>query len=527
MTTPSAREKAESFLVHASQFQLGELPTEARHPKTKDLSGLAINDVTGAVGVFHEVELEALQCLETEAAAIEELAAEIRSTFAGGGRIIFCGGGATGRLSLSLETLWRERVNEMKRPELADHVAGFIAGGDYAMVRSIENFEDHPEYGARQLRDLAFSAKDLLISVTEGGETPFVIGATEEGAQISTRKPWYLYCNPPGSLKVERSRRVLANPRVRSLSLKTGPMAIAGSTRLQASTALMLAAGAALFAELEAKSATDLVREYRATLAATDFTGLAPLVVSESKIYADGRHCVHRARHHAITVLTDTTERSPTFSILPFENPLIDSVQHLAWTYLSITDTATAQQAWERILHRRPRALDWHGFTEKYGPHVLPGFDFSRQSELRREQEGGDLARFDIERSMAQVTLSIEGSTWSFTRPAWIVAEHLVLKCALNITSTLVMGRLGRFKGNLMLYVKASNNKLVDRAIRFTRQLLEDARIPVPSYEELCHALFEAAEGVGPEDPVVLRTFELVKEKSRCSTGKSPSTASS
>lgn len=513
-THRSPSEKAESFLALASQFQLGELPTETRHPKTRDLSIWASHDVPRAVRVFHEVELDALACLEKEKAAIEELAADMRATFAAGGRIVFCGCGATGRLSVSLETLWRERTLAMGRPDLADRVAGFIAGGDYAMVRSIENFEDHPEFGARQLHDLSFSAKDLLVSVTEGGETPFVIGATEEGAKISSRKPWFMFCNPAESLSVERSKRVLANPKVRSLSLVTGPMAIAGSTRLQASTALMLACGAALFAEIEKTSATDLVRNYRDTLAKTEFSGLAPLVVNESRAYEDGRRCVHRTAHHAITVLTDTTERSPTFSILPFENALIDKTPRLAWTYLSIPDTSTAGQAWERILHRSPRALEWPGFREQYGPPILPGFDFSREAELRREQAGGDLVRFDIDRTQNEVTLSIEGAKWSYARPSWIVAEHLILKCALNITSTLVMGRLGRFRGNLMLFVKASNNKLVDRAIRFTKQLLEDAHVPVPSYENLCHALFEAAERLGPEDPVVLKTFELVKEKS-------------
>lgn len=513
MSHPSPSERAESFLAHASQFQLGELPTETRHPKTRDLSIWANHDVPRAIGVFHEVESDALRCLEQEKAAIEELASDMKATLAAGGRVIFCGCGATGRLSVSLETLWRERVKDLGRPELADRVAGFIAGGDYAMVRSIENFEDHPEFGARQLDDLAFSPKDLLVSVTEGGETPFVIGATEEGAKISSRKPWFMFCNPPEALRVERSRRVLTNPRVRSLALVTGPMAIAGSTRLQASTALMLACGAALFAELEGSSATELVRRYREDLARTDFSGLAPLVVNESKVYLDGRRCVHRTAHHAITVLTDTTERSPTFSILPFENPLIDKAPRLAWTYLSIPDTATATEAWERILHRTPRSLEWHGFREQYGPPVLPGFDFSREAEARRAKAGDDLARFDIERESDRVNLSIDGATWSFARPKWIVAEHLILKCALNITSTLVMGRLGRFRGNLMLFVKASNNKLVDRAIRFTRQLLEDAHVPVPSYERLCHALFEAAERLGPEDPVVLKTFELVKEK--------------
>ena len=44
----------------------------------------------------------------------------------------------------------------------------------------------------------------------------------------------------------ERSRKVLENPTIKKLNLTVGPMALAGSTRMQASTAQMLAAGLAL-----------------------------------------------------------------------------------------------------------------------------------------------------------------------------------------------------------------------------------------------------------------------------------------
>ena len=45
----------------------------------------------------------------------------------------------------------------------------FMAGGDIALVHSLEGFEDYPEYGARHLRQLGFSENDLFIGVTEGG----------------------------------------------------------------------------------------------------------------------------------------------------------------------------------------------------------------------------------------------------------------------------------------------------------------------------------------------------------------------
>ena len=65
-----------------------------------------------------------------------------------GNNIYFCGCGATGRLSLTIETLWRQ-VHE--HDDLKDRVFSFMAGGDVALIRSIENFEDFPHYGARQL----------------------------------------------------------------------------------------------------------------------------------------------------------------------------------------------------------------------------------------------------------------------------------------------------------------------------------------------------------------------------------------
>jgi N-acetylmuramic acid 6-phosphate etherase len=54
--------------------------------------------------------------------------------------------------------------------------------------------------------ELDFKAEDLLIASTEGGETPWVIGATIEASKISKHKPFFLYCNPDEVLFVERSK---------------------------------------------------------------------------------------------------------------------------------------------------------------------------------------------------------------------------------------------------------------------------------------------------------------------------------
>ncbi len=505
---------AHDFLKIASQFRLGELPTESRHPLTKTLSHLASNDLEAALRLLARVEIEALdQALRGREDDIRELSSVISSVWASGRRVFFCGCGATGRLSVSLEALYRKEA--LARGLDTERVISFIAGGDYALVRSIENFEDHPEYGAQQLRDLGFVNGDLLISTTEGGETPFVIGATLEAASISSVKPWFLFCNPVTSLlKLDRCRAVFESANVRSLSLPTGPMAVAGSTRLQASTVLMLSAGSALFAATSAPGCDPwaFVEEMRRTLVATDFSVLAPLIARESEAYAKGSRCLHAADEHAITVLTDTTERSPTFSIAPFENDFVPG-DRLAWTYLTIPSVARPDHAWERILMRPMRPLTWKQVAGKYDASVMTGFDFSQQTVLRRRMRAGAPLVFSVEASGGALHLAIGGRSASLPVSGSRLTEHLILKCAMNMSSTLVMGRLGRFESNLMLYVKASNNKLIDRAIRYVRLLLEDRGLS-SNYEDVCVALFEARLTLDPEDSIVLRTLEKMVSQS-------------
>ena len=170
---------AEEFLSMADQFRLGELVTEQPHPLTHNLSALAQNDLPQAIATLKEVDRLALEKLASYADGIAALATAVGKVFAAGGRVYLCGCGATGRLSLSLETLTREG---MLAKEFAERVIGFMAGGDAALIRSLEGFEDFPGYGERQLRELGFSENDLLLAITEGGETPFVIGACEAAA---------------------------------------------------------------------------------------------------------------------------------------------------------------------------------------------------------------------------------------------------------------------------------------------------------------------------------------------------------
>lgn len=509
----SARQKAEEFLAVAAQFRLGNLPTEQRHPLTGDLAELSRHDIPAALDILKRIDLGVIAEVKVKEAELARLRTAIADTLAAGSRVFFYGCGATGRLSMSIEYVWRFIYRD--NPAMADRVFGFMSGGDLALVHSIENFEDYPDYGARQVREIGFGPDDLLVSTTEGGETPSVIGATEEAARISSRKPFFIYTNPTDVLvaEVERSARVVNNPAIESICLYVGPMSLSGSTRLQSSTALMLGAGWALLAA----AGHDIDMSDLATaLDRTDLSFLAAFIQKESALYQQGDFLLYETQDHGITILTDTTERSPTFSLLSFENQN-NPARLPALSYLYLPQAQTALAAWQKILLRDPVTIEWGELRDIAGRERLLGFDFSLKAlEQRRALVAPKkMHLFKITRQGDSLHLTLDGLSAKLdVAGLHPLLEHLLLKMVLNMHSTLVMGRLGRFESNVMTWVKPSNKKLIDRAIRYVQHLLEKEGGKSFSYTEICYQLFAEAEAMTPEESVVLRTLASLRKKS-------------
>ena len=135
-------------------------------------------------------------------------------------------------------------------PELAPYsnsVFSIMTGGDYALVRSVEFFEDYQSFGRQQVKELNMQSGDMLVAITEGGETSSVLGTVFEALDRNC-KAFLMFNNPADLLAehLERSRKAICDERVCVLDLYCGPMALAGSTRMQATTSAQLIAGAAL-----------------------------------------------------------------------------------------------------------------------------------------------------------------------------------------------------------------------------------------------------------------------------------------
>ncbi|MCX6343658.1 MAG: hypothetical protein NT018_01125 [Armatimonadetes bacterium] len=540
MDGKTARERADDFLKISGQFRLGELVTEASHPVTANLSEVAKNDIPAALDLIFEVDGDVVAKYRefAQTGRFEEIAGIVRDALLSGGRIFFTGCGATGRLSILLDSIWRDYW-QRTAPSAVDwenRTVSIMAGGDFALIKSVEGFEDITAFGRRQIAEQGVCEGDIVFAITEGGETSWVIGtaceALEHGAKV-----YFVYNNPDEILRehVQRSHEVIDEPRIKKINLTTGPMAITGSTRMQATsiqlcvmlTIMEMALRALGNREQGIGNRRDLpeqllknLEEMHATLRSeTVRSQLAKLVELEESIYRQGGRVNYFADSLAIDVLTDTTERSPTFCTPPFRRNG-DTQASESWAFLFLPHENT-QTAWEKMLKRKPRAIEWDSeiikrisLKEIYRFNIglnglenrpfRPGdgaigiihpSDAARETllaNLRQAAASGaktGLIFFDTLNQETRVDEALyvpmpeDSSLLGFT-------TRIAAKMLLNALSTCIMVRLGRVMGNYMIYVVPSNLKLIDRAARYISKL---ADLP---YEDACRLLFEVIEYV-------------------------------
>lgn len=531
-----ALKKAMDFMENEKQFHLGFLPTEQSNPLTKNLdkefASATVNGVKSLQNVDRNVLSMAKRIFRSN--EFKKLVADGVNTIRNGGKIVFSGCGATGRLSILLECMWRDSC--FKNPAVskyADQVFSIMTGGDYALVRSVEFFEDYQQFGRRQVQEMGMGSKDMLVAITEGGETSSVLGTVFEALDRGS-KVFLMFNNPADLLSehLERSRKAIRDPRVCVLDLHCGPMALAGSTRMQATTSEQLVAGGALESvmnTLTGRSSPDYAADFEKLLdqleAPEARKAIADYIEFEAGIYRNKALVTYFADDYLLDIFTDTTERSPTFMLPPFRKN-DDKVSPRPWAFVK-NPLFTTTEVWERGMHRPLRCLGWEpadyaamGAPEaiQKNPPKIKGsellkFEVGKESPADRSATGkdasvlitvgshpGDARIFDafagVEAPFAsRKHLAVGGSRKAdFKIPCELpetplhIMEHMAIKLALNTISTGVMAVLGRVTGNWMSWVDVTNKKLMDRGIRLISE------IGGLDYKESCIRLFEAVE---------------------------------
>ena len=559
----SSNKRSEEFLEISSQFKLGALVTESSHPITAKLSDVAKGDTAAALKLLFEADGDVMKKFRefVKSGNAQGIKETVLQSLKNGGRIFFTGCGSTGRLSILLDSVWRDFWQRQSAPQnFENRTFSVMAGGDYALIKSVEGFEDFTAFGKKQIDDLEVSSKDVVFAITEGGETSFVIGTAWAGAEVGA-KVYFVYNNPDDILceHVQRSREVIQDTRIEKINLTTGPMSITGSTRMQATSiqlCVMLtvlemvarelvhgpdkAANAALpsqfLAALEKLHATLLSPELLAPLAG--------LVEMEEAVYRAGHKNNYFADRFGIDVLTDTTERSPTYCTPPFRK-FDDTTASESWAFLFLPQAETPP-AWQNILKRPARCVEW---SESEVRSLAGDEKFPRTMETIRKISRAELMRFKIgldglpcrvlKKGDCAVGVVSEAEKESLLSPNGFFRAQLeaaqksgattglvyfgtsaigkqpvasktvfvplpqtgflldgvarvAVKLVMNALSTCTMVRLGRVMGNIMIWVVPSNLKLIDRATRYICKLTS------LDYQRANHLLFEVIEYVEP-----------------------------
>jgi len=448
------------YVANKTQFQLHTLLTEQRHPKTWSLSQEVRRNTAAGLRMLFSVDddiIARLNALAADSGLLDQLSREVEQAVLDHRSIYIYGCGATGRLAKQMESsFWRPFWKRIKNnPELwpklsprleAGIEAGLIGemtGGDRALISSLEGFEDLQLIGRLQLKDRGIKRGDVVICVTEGGETSSVIGtilaALEQwkeepdySPQTSRQKLYFIYNNPDERLRpFDRSRIVLDEPGITKINLTTGPQAITGSTRLQATTIETFVLGSVLEKAVErtlrrflspaeagqAGFTADVPLEERLSRFRTilkrvkaAIPALALFTDLEAATYASGRFTTVFARDSLITVFIDSTERSPTFRLYPLD--AVNAPERKCWIQVW-TPAASPGEAWMAFLGRPFRGLQESFYRKHFEEEIddpflrdkaleslkkagndqqdLYDFSFAGPNITRRGPEKGDL----------------------------------------------------------------------------------------------------------------------------------------
>jgi N-acetylmuramic acid 6-phosphate etherase len=568
------KEAARNFIENEKQFHLGVIPTEQSNPLTRGFSQITAGDTGEGVRTLLKADSRISQVALAgfRSPEFKLMVKEMRRAMDERRTILFSSVGASGRLALQLDATWRRFFTELiplfplrarELLELRECSNSIMTGGDRAVVRSVENFEDYMTFGARQIKDAGVGVGDVAIVLSECGLSASVNGSAIE-ADNQGCATFYLFCNPQDILcsHLERARAVFARENIVKIPLYVGNMAIAGSTRMQVTTVELLVAGAAQELAIDSWIRDHFTDDERSMLpaargsappsaltpegyaAAFDnllaqladgdaLDGLSKAIELESATYSRGGLITYSTHAYLQDILTDTTERQPTFTLPPFRKSN-DPTAPISWAYAK-DPTVPSSQAWRQILHRPVKGLEWT--REDYSsmgaaqeiinnppavagteldyyrvgweadpsryerrPALLISLDingsYTLEAPRRRQPDAdsyderlllriGDVGEERLADSELRIPVKLPHTPLE-------LSAHLMIKLIFNILSTATMAKMGRVWSNWMIQVLPTNKKLIDRS---TRIIAELANIP---YERACEEFYKSYLGRKP-----------------------------
>lgn len=197
--------------------------TERRNPSTVDIDRASALEIVDLIGAEDAGVPAAVARARLEIARAIDL---IEEAFRAGGRLLYIGAGTSGRLGVLDAAECPPTFGS--EPEM---VAGIIAGGFKAMLRSIEGAEDDVNAGMAEIDGHRVNGRDIVVGIAASGTTPFVRAALGRAQTLGARTVLVSCSEPPALLKETCDV---------CITVRVGPEVITGSTRMKAGTATKL-----------------------------------------------------------------------------------------------------------------------------------------------------------------------------------------------------------------------------------------------------------------------------------------------
>jgi N-acetylmuramic acid 6-phosphate etherase len=188
--------------------------TEGRLAASADLD---LRSTKELVELINDEDATVAGAVRAAAAPLGEAIEAIVERLRRGGRLVYVGGGTSGRLAA------------VDASECAP-TFGVDPGLVIALVADVEALEDEAEAGAAATRSVKLGPDDALVALSASGGTPFVLGAAAAARDV-------------GALTVGVvcvTETPLADAVEHAVNVVVGPEVISGSTRMKAGTAQKL-----------------------------------------------------------------------------------------------------------------------------------------------------------------------------------------------------------------------------------------------------------------------------------------------
>ena len=179
--------------------------TEDNNP---DSRGIAGKNVRNILEIIHAEDYNAFRAVDDAMDQLSVAVTETHKRLVLGGRVFYVGAGTSGRLAA------QDAVELEPTYGIGNDMFDFImAGGNNALIRSVEGAEDDTDSSKEELKKRNLCKLDTVVGISASGRTPFVLGAIEYGRETGALTIGIV--NNTGSIICKRSEICIL--------LETGP----------------------------------------------------------------------------------------------------------------------------------------------------------------------------------------------------------------------------------------------------------------------------------------------------------------